>query len=153
MKVPASLDRAPADFDHIFVNGSNGPVPLDQVASYTRSIAPCRSPNSTACPTIRSGSMWANTQHSAPPSDRSRPRSPPCRSPATVKIRFGGNAKYFLKSIRKAPLLLAASLIEIYIVSGILYESLSQPITILSTLPSAGVGALLITGTSRPSSR
>lgn len=70
--------------------------------------------------------------------------------PDTVKIKFGGNAKYFLQSLNTEPLLIGAALVAIYIVLGVLYESLTQPLTILSTLPSAGVGALLallITGT------
>ncbi|OYV85146.1 MAG: hypothetical protein B7Z64_06180, partial [Acidiphilium sp. 21-68-69] len=70
--------------------------------------------------------------------------------PAEVKISFGGNARYFLQSLSTEPLLILAALVAIYIVLGVLYESLVQPLTILSTLPSAGVGALLallLTGT------
>ncbi len=63
--------------------------------------------------------------------------------PATVQGSFQGTAQVFQSSLSNMPLLLAAALLAVYIVLGILYESLIHPITILSTLPSAGVGALL----------
>jgi hydrophobe/amphiphile efflux-1 (HAE1) family protein len=64
-------------------------------------------------------------------------------SPATLVGRFQGNALAFQTSLSSEPVLIAAALIVIYIVLGILYESYIHPLTILSTLPSAGVGALL----------
>jgi multidrug efflux pump len=63
--------------------------------------------------------------------------------PATTHGSFSGTAQAFQSSLKNEPLLIAAALIAVYIVLGILYESLIHPITILSTLPSAGVGALL----------
>jgi hydrophobe/amphiphile efflux-1 (HAE1) family protein len=63
--------------------------------------------------------------------------------PATVHGSFQGTAQVFQASLSNIPMLLAAALLTVYIVLGILYESLIHPITILSTLPSAGVGALL----------
>jgi hydrophobe/amphiphile efflux-1 (HAE1) family protein len=65
------------------------------------------------------------------------------RMPATVQGSFQGTAQIFQSSLSNMPVLLAAALLTVYIVLGILYESLIHPITILSTLPSAGVGALL----------
>jgi multidrug efflux pump subunit AcrB len=65
------------------------------------------------------------------------------RMPATVLGSFQGTAQVFQSSLANMPLLLAAALLAVYIVLGILYESLIHPLTILSTLPSAGVGALL----------
>jgi multidrug efflux pump len=63
--------------------------------------------------------------------------------PATTHGSFSGTAQAFQSSLANEPILIAAALIAVYIVLGILYESLIHPITILSTLPSAGVGALL----------
>ena len=63
--------------------------------------------------------------------------------PATIQGSFQGTAKTFKDSFSTMPFLIIASLLTIYIVLGVLYESLVHPITILSTLPSAGVGALL----------
>ena len=63
--------------------------------------------------------------------------------PVSVRTSFEGSAGAFQKSMSSQPLLILAAIITIYIVLGMLYESLIHPLTILSTLPSAGVGALL----------
>jgi multidrug efflux pump len=63
--------------------------------------------------------------------------------PATVRGTFQGSAKAFQDSLSNQPYLVLAALVTIYIVLGVLYESYVHPLTILSTLPSAGVGALL----------
>ena len=64
--------------------------------------------------------------------------------PATVSGAFQGTAQAFQSSLSSQPILIAAALIAVYIILGILYESYILPLTILSTLPSAGVGALLM---------
>ena len=63
--------------------------------------------------------------------------------PASIHGSFQGTAAVFQKSLDNEPLLVAAALLAVYIVLGVLYESYVHPITILSTLPSAGVGAVL----------
>jgi len=63
--------------------------------------------------------------------------------PAAVIPTFQGNAQAFQTSLQSEPALIAAALIVVYIILGVLYESFIHPLTILSTLPSAGVGALL----------
>jgi multidrug efflux pump len=63
--------------------------------------------------------------------------------PISIHGEFAGTAKVFRQTIVEEPLLILASLVAVYIVLGVLYESLTQPITILSTLPSSGVGAVL----------
>ena len=65
------------------------------------------------------------------------------RMPATLHGNFAGTAQLFEKSLANEPILVAAALVAVYIVLGVLYESYIHPITILSTLPSAGVGAVL----------
>jgi multidrug efflux pump len=70
--------------------------------------------------------------------------------PASIHGAFEGTAKVFQASLANEPVLVAAALLAVYIVLGVLYESYVHPITILSTLPSAGVGAvlaLIVTGT------
>ena len=64
-------------------------------------------------------------------------------APATVTGSFQGTAQAFQQSLSSEPILIAAALLAVYIILGILYESYIHPLTILSTLPSAGVGALL----------
>src|SRR5207302_4040189 len=63
--------------------------------------------------------------------------------PSNVQGSFQGTAQVFKASQQNTPLLLLAALIAVYVVLGMLYESLIHPMTILSTLPSAGLGALL----------
>ena len=63
--------------------------------------------------------------------------------PASIQAAFQGTAAAFQASLANEPMLILAALVTVYIVLGVLYESYIHPITILSTLPSAGVGALL----------
>ena len=70
--------------------------------------------------------------------------------PADIQVRMGGSAQNFQRTIQAQPFLILGVLVAVYLVLGILYESLLHPVTILSTLPSAGLGALLalrLTGT------
>ena len=63
--------------------------------------------------------------------------------PPTVHATFQGTAQAFQDSLSNQPVLIITALLAVYIVLGILYESFIHPITILSTIPSAGIGALL----------
>jgi multidrug efflux pump len=63
--------------------------------------------------------------------------------PASIQATFQGTAAAFLNSLANEPILILAALVTVYIVLGVLYESYIHPVTILSTLPSAGVGAIL----------
>ena len=65
------------------------------------------------------------------------------RMPAAIHGAFAGTARVFQQSVDNEPILIAAAIATVYILLGILYESYTHPITILSTLPSAGLGALL----------
>jgi HAE1 family hydrophobic/amphiphilic exporter-1 len=65
-------------------------------------------------------------------------------APLSLQTSFQGNAQAFGASLKSTPILILASLFVIYLILGILYESVIHPITIISTLPSAGIGALLL---------
>jgi len=64
--------------------------------------------------------------------------------PARITGNFQGTAQAFQSSLKSQPYLILAALVAVYIILGMLYESYIHPLTILSTLPSAGVGALLV---------
>src|ERR1700687_3466067 len=66
------------------------------------------------------------------------------RMPSTITGSFQGTAQAFQSSLKTQPYLILAALVVVYIILGMLYESYIHPLTILSTLPSAGVGALLV---------
>jgi multidrug efflux pump len=63
--------------------------------------------------------------------------------PASITGKFAGTAQAYQDSLSNQPILIATALLAVYIVLGILYESLIHPLTIISTLPSAGIGALI----------
>jgi multidrug efflux pump len=75
--------------------------------------------------------------------DHSRGRAARRHPPPGIRAEFQGSAKAFQESLGSQPVLILAALIAVYIVLGVLYESFIHPITILSTMPSAGVGAFL----------
>src|SRR5205085_6932210 len=65
------------------------------------------------------------------------------RLPDSIRSDFAGDVRAFAQSAGAQPFLILAALVAVYIVLGVLYESLAHPLTIISTLPSAGLGALL----------
>ena len=95
--------------------------------------------DSTLFPTFCSGERRARTLGFGPIRDGQNRLG----VPATIRGTYQGTAKAFQDSLNNQPFLILAALVTIYIVLGVLYESYIHPLTILSTLPSAGVGALL----------
>ncbi len=143
LKVGALLQASPNQLDLLYVPGTNGPVPLRSVAHFVRSSAPLSVRHDGQMP---AGTISFNLAHGValgPAVAQIKNAVAGMELPAGVRITFSSNAKYFLESLSAEPLLILAALVAIYIVLGVLYESLTQPLTILSTLPSAGVGALL----------
>ena len=150
LTVGAARARTPADLSRIYVPGSGGPVPLLQVAHLVRATAPLQVAHLNGVPAGTISFNLAPGTSLGPAVAEVQSTIAAMHLPADVQIKFGGNAQYFLASLQTEPLLILAALVAIYIVLGVLYESLSQPLTILSTLPSAGAGALLaflLTGT------
>ena len=90
-----------------------------------------------------SRSTWRRAPRSARRSTPSRPRNARSACRASITTHFQGAALAFQKSLDSQLLLILAAIVTVYIVLGVLYESYIHPITILSTLPSAGIGALL----------
>jgi len=130
--------------DHILVGASNGTVvPLSAVARFERGTA--------ALAVHHQGQFAAATLSFNLPAGKAlgdaiatvNQATRDLRVPPDVRTEFAGNAQWLQRSLATQPLLIGAALIAIYIVLGVLYESLIHPITILSTLPSAGIGALL----------
>ena len=90
-----------------------------------------------------SPSTWRRAPRSAPRSMRSSRRQKEIGLPRQIQTHFQGAALAFQKALDSQLLLILAAIVTVYIVLGVLYESYIHPITILSTLPSAGIGALL----------
>jgi multidrug efflux pump len=144
MEVDPIYQRDPNDLAHIYVPGSNGAqVPLSNVAKFERSIAPLVVNHQGQFPavTISFGLKEGVALDAA--SEDIQKAILDMRLPDIVQAEFAGDAKAFSASAGAQPLLILAALIAVYLVLGVLYESLAHPLTIISTLPSAGLGALL----------
>jgi multidrug efflux pump subunit AcrB len=130
--------------DKIYEKSSSGqPVPLSAFASEHVSNTPLSIPHQGQFPAatisfnLRSGSSLS---HAIPAIEKAERE---IGLPNTIAATFTGAAAEFRSSLTSEPFLILAAVVVIYIVLGVLYESYIHPITILSTLPSAGVGALL----------
>ncbi|MHB1567136.1 MAG: efflux RND transporter permease subunit [Acidiferrobacter sp.] len=143
LKVGAALQASPKRLDRIYVPGTGGPVPLTAVADFTRSTTPLSVRHQDQMPAATISFNLAHGVALSTAVSEIKKAVAGMELPARVRVAFSSNAKYFLESMAAEPLLILAALAAIYIVLGVLYESLTQPLTILSTLPSAGVGALL----------
>ena len=136
--------QTPATLDALYVlSPSKGQIPLSQVARYETTLAPVSISHQGqfAASTI-SFNLPENVSLSQA-SEVIRDTMARIGVPSTLYASFEGTARAFQQGLEKEPILIIAAIIAIYIVLGILYESLVHPVTILSTLPSAGVGALL----------
>jgi multidrug efflux pump len=118
-------------------------VPLSAIAKFAPSSAPTSiNHQDTALATTISFNL-ADGRSLSDAAKAIKDASADIGVPATVRGSFQGTAKSFQDSLSDEPLLIAAALLAIYVVLGILYESYVHPLTVLSTLPSAGVGAVL----------
>ena len=143
LKTRRSLSVAPRDLQELYVAGSTGPVLLSAIAHFTRTATPLSVRHDDQIPAATISFNLARGTALGPAITEIKEAVAGLALPQSARIKFGSNAKYFLQSMAAEPLLILAAIAAIYIVLGVLYESLTQPLTILSTLPSAGVGALL----------
>ena len=144
LEVEPQFRESPDLLDKIYVKSSSGqPVPLSAFAAMRVSNTPLSIPHQGQFPAatisfnLRSGSSLSDAIPAIQKAERE------IKLPDTITTTFTGAAAEFRSSLTSEPLLILAAVIVIYIVLGVLYESYIHPITILSTLPSAGVGALL----------
>jgi multidrug efflux pump subunit AcrB len=144
LEVDPLYQRDPNDLSHIFVSGRGGTqVPLSNVARFERGIAPLVINHQGQFPavTISFGLQEGVALEVATQDVRQAVLD--MRMPDIIQAEFAGDAKAFAESAGAQPLLVLAALVAVYLVLGVLYESLAHPLTIISTLPSAGLGALL----------
>jgi len=133
----------PSALGRLYIHSSNGNlVPLSAVARFTRTVGPSQvnhygeMPATTISFNLRPGvSLSQATQQIQQVAKQNLP--------ATITTTFQGSAQVFQSSLQNLTLLLLVAVLVIYLVLGILYESFIHPLTILSGLPSAGLGALL----------
>ena len=144
MELAAPYLESAASLQNLFVRAADGtPVRLSALAHFEPGIAPVsvlhqgQFPAATLTFNLPPGASLGDA------TDRINAIAGEIGMPPTVHGGFAGNAKAFADSLSNEPVLIVAALLSIYIVLGVLYESLLHPLTILSTLPSAGIGALI----------
>ncbi len=143
-EVDPQLQTGPSMLDRVFVGGTGGKqVPLGSVTHVEPSTTPLavlhqgQYPAATISFNVSLGTALGEAVTAVEQAANG------LHMPETIRTTWGGNAKYLTQSLATQPLLIAAAFVSIYLVLGVLYESLAQPLTIISTLPSAGLGALL----------
>ena len=138
------LQRDPAQIESIYVPGFGATqVPLKSVIRIERGLAPLVINHQGQFPAVTISFSLApdvTIEQATRAVDRAVAE---LQVPDTLHAEFQGEARAYRQSLGAQPLLILAALFAVYIVLGVLYESLAHPLTIISTLPSAGLGALL----------
>ena len=144
LEADAQYLRDPNDLSQIFVSGNgNTQVPLTSVARVERSIAPLVVNHQGQFPSVTITYNLAPNANIQDVTAAITQAVAGMHLPETLHADFAGDVQAFKQTVGAQPLLLLAALVAVYIVLGVLYESLAHPLTIISTLPSAGLGALL----------
>jgi multidrug efflux pump len=148
MEVDQQHQRDPSDLSQVFVAAAGGTqagtqVPLSAVARLTKSNTPLAVNHQGQYPAVTiTYNLTADTALQTA-ADAVLQAVAEMHLPDTLRTEFAGDMRVFEESAASEEILIFAALIGIYIVLGVLYESLAHPLTIISTLPSAGLGALL----------
>jgi multidrug efflux pump len=137
------------DLKHIYVRSSTGEVPLSAFTRFEPSNTPLAVNHQGQFPVVTLSFNLAPGVSLGEAVQVIQQAEREIGFPASIQASFQGTAAAFQNSLANEPLLILAAVVTVYIVLGVLYESYIHPVTILSTLPSAGVGAilaLLVTG-------
>ena len=144
LEIDPKFQSDPSNLERIFVAGANDvQVPLSAVVHYQRGLSPLAVFHSQSFPsTTVSFNLSPDVPLEVATSNIQRAVDE-LHMPEGIRGSFDGNASDFNRTSGRQPLLILGALVAMYIVLGVLYESLAHPLTIISTLPSAGLGALL----------
>jgi multidrug efflux pump len=144
LEVDAEHQHDPTDLRQVYVAGTGGTqVPLSAVARLAKSNTPLSVNHQSQYPAVTITYNLAPDVALQTAAAAVTEAVAEMHLPETLRTDFAGDMRVFAESTGSEEMLIIAALIGIYIVLGVLYESLAHPLTILSTLPSAGLGALL----------
>jgi multidrug efflux pump len=144
LEVDPQYQTNPRSLQTIYVRSSSGTqVPLSQFTHFEKSAAPLAVNHQGQFPAVTISFNLAAGKSLGDAVNAIDAAAASLKMPASIQTSFQGTAAAFEASLSNEPLLILAALVTVYIVLGVLYESYVHPITILSTLPSAGVGAFL----------
>jgi multidrug efflux pump len=144
MEVDPRFQQSPDTLESVYVHSSNGNmVPLSAFAHFGSANTSLTVNHQGQWPAVTVSFNLAPNVSLGQATDAIEAAERSIHFPETIYASFQGTAAAFQDSLKNEPVLIATALLAVYIVLGILYESYIHPITILSTIPSAGVGALL----------
>jgi len=139
-----SMRKGPEALASVYIRSGDGKqTPLTAIASFSEQSGPLVISRQGQFPVVTFGFDAAPGHALGDAVDAVRQANLDARLPPVLQGRFQGAAHAFLASLDNQTFLILAALVTVYIVLGVLYESFIHPVTILSTLPSAGVGALI----------
>jgi multidrug efflux pump len=144
LEVNPEFQQNPDALKQIYVHSSSGAqVPLSAFTQYSAEVAPVAVNHQGQFPVVTLSFNLADGVSLGQAVDAIKAAQQEISLPQSIHAGFQGTAQAFQASLANEPILILAALVTVYIVLGVLYESYIHPVTILSTLPSAGVGALL----------
>lgn len=146
IEVPPELQADPSTFDKLFLRSpiTGGQIPLSSLVTFNRNATKPLSINHLGqYPAVTLSFNLAPNVALGDAVEAIQQATAAMGTPPSLSGSFQGTAQAFQDSLRSQPYLIAAAIVAIYIILGMLYESFIHPLTILSTLPSAGLGALL----------
>ncbi|MSR27626.1 MAG: multidrug transporter subunit MdtC [Planctomycetaceae bacterium] len=144
MGLESGFLQGPDGLSSLHVTGSSGlQVPLESLASLTTGNAPLMVNHTAQFPSATVSFNLAPGVSLGEAVEAVETKAAELGMPATVRGSFSGTAQVFREALANQPLLILAAVVTVYLVLGMLYESIIHPLTIISTLPSAGLGALL----------
>jgi hydrophobe/amphiphile efflux-1 (HAE1) family protein len=144
LEVDPSYQLGPNALGRIYARStSGGMVPLNQFASVSSSVAPTAINHQGQFPSVTLSFNLAPAATIGAAVSAIQKAVADLHLPPSITTSFQGNAQAFQSSLSSTPILILAALVAVYIILGMLYESTIHPLTIISTLPSAGLGALL----------
>jgi hydrophobe/amphiphile efflux-1 (HAE1) family protein len=144
LEVEPDLQLGPNALRRIYATSSSGKeVPLSEFAKITSTVAPIAANHQGQFPSVTLSFNLPPHSSIGAAVTAIRQAAKELHLPASIATSFQGSAQAFQTSLSSTPILILAALIAVYIILGMLYESTIHPITIISTLPSAGLGALL----------
>src|SRR4030095_13492339 len=139
-----NFQNNPGKLQDIYVRSSNGTsVPLSTFSHFESGTAPLSVNRQGQFPVVTISFNLASRASLGEATSAIEAVEKELNMPASIQASFQGTAQAFKSSLTNEPLLILAAIVTVYIVLGVLYESYIHPLTILSTLPSAGVGAIL----------
>jgi hydrophobe/amphiphile efflux-1 (HAE1) family protein len=144
LEVDPSFQLGPYALNRIYVRSNTGSmVPLSQIATVNYGTAPLAVNHQSQFPSVTLSFNLAPGTAVGTAVAAVQKTTAELHMPSTVATSFQGNAQAFQSALASTPILIVAAIVAVYLILGMLYESTIHPITILSTLPSAGLGALL----------